>query len=89
MFYILRLKRDIRSMKTISVREMKAHWSQVEKMVANGEVIEVLNRGKPRVRLVPAGGIQHVVWDDHLATAIPNKGLSVEETVAKDRGGRW
>jgi hypothetical protein len=30
-----------------------------------------------------------VVWDDHLATAIPNKGLSVEETLAKDRGGRW
>jgi len=48
-----------------------------------------LNRGKPRVRLVPAGARQQVVWDDHLATAIPNKGHSVEKTIAKDRGGRW
>jgi prevent-host-death family protein len=76
-------------MKTITVREMKAHWSEVEKQVANGEIIEVLNHGKPRVRLVPAGGHRQVVWDDHLATAIPNKGVSVTETVARDRGGRW
>ncbi len=76
-------------MKTITVREMKAHWSEVEKQVANGEIIEVLNHGKPRVRLVPADGRQQVVWDDHLATAIPNKGVSVTETVARDRGGRW
>jgi antitoxin (DNA-binding transcriptional repressor) of toxin-antitoxin stability system len=54
-------------MKTITVREMKAHWSQVEELVANGEIIEVLNRGKPRVRLVPASGRQRVIWDDHLA----------------------
>jgi antitoxin (DNA-binding transcriptional repressor) of toxin-antitoxin stability system len=89
LFYILKLILDISVMKTISVREMKAHWSRVEEMVANGEVIEVLNHGKPRVRLVPAGGLQRVVWDDHLATAIPNKGVTVEETIARDRGGRW
>jgi antitoxin (DNA-binding transcriptional repressor) of toxin-antitoxin stability system len=89
MFYTLSLVVDIGSMKTISVREMKAHWSRVEELVANGEVIEVLNRGKPRVRLVPAGGMQRVVWDDHLATAVPNKGATVEETVARDRGRRW
>lgn len=76
-------------MKTMTVREMKAHWSQVEKLVANGEIIEVLNRGKPRVRLVPAGGRPRVIWDDHLATAIPNKGASATETVDRDRGGRW
>jgi len=76
-------------MKTITVREMKAHWSLVEEQVANGEIIEVLNRGKPRVRLVPAGGHQRVVWDDHLATAIPNKGVSATETISRDRGGRW
>jgi hypothetical protein len=45
-----------------------------------------LNRGKPRVRLVPAGGRQRVIWDDHLATAIPNKGASATETVDRDRG---
>ena len=76
-------------MKTITVREMKARWSLVEEQVSNGEIIEVLNRGKPRVRLVPAGGRQRVVWDDHLATAIPNKGVSATETISRDRGGRW
>lgn len=76
-------------MKTVSVREMKAHWARIEEQVANGEVIEVMNRGKPRVRLVPAGGRKQVVWEDHLATAIPHKGASAEETVARDREGRW
>lgn len=75
--------------KSISVREMKAHWARVEALVANGEVIEVLNRGKPTVRLVPAGGRKRVVWDDHLATAIKNAGVSAEETVRRDREGRW
>jgi len=76
-------------MKTISVREIKAHWAQVEKRVANGEVIEVLNRGNPTVRLIPASGREQVVWDDHMATAIPGRGLSAEETVSRDREGRW
>jgi prevent-host-death family protein len=75
-------------MKTMSVREMKAHWAQVEREVANGEVIEVLNRGKPTVRLVPATGRKQVVWDDHLATAAPSKGRSAEETISFDREGR-
>ncbi|NDG71177.1 MAG: hypothetical protein EBY32_07700 [Proteobacteria bacterium] len=76
-------------MKTMTVREMKAHWSQVEQLVANGEIIEVLNRGTPRVRLIPAGGRPRVIWDNHLATAISNKGASATETVDRDRGGRW
>ena len=73
----------------IVTREMKVYLSQGEKLEAHGEIIEVLNRGKLRVRLVPAGGCQRVIWDDHLATAIPNKGASAMETVDRDRGGRW
>lgn len=73
----------------IVTREMKVYLSQGEKLEANGEIIEVLNRGKLRVRLIPAGGRQRVIWDDHLATAIPNKGTSTTETVDRDRGGRW
>jgi antitoxin (DNA-binding transcriptional repressor) of toxin-antitoxin stability system len=68
---------------------MKAHWARVEALVANGEIIEVLNRGRPTVRLIPAGGRKRVVWDDHLATAIKNSGVSAEETVRRDREGRW
>ena len=73
----------------IVTREMKVYLSQGEKLEAHGEIIEVLNRVKLRVRLIPAGGRQLVIWDDHLATAIPNKGTSTTETVDRDRGGRW
>lgn len=76
-------------MKTITVREMKAHWSEVETQVRNGETFEVINRGRPTVRIVSATPRRILVWDDHLATAIPASGRSAEETVATDREGRW
>jgi antitoxin (DNA-binding transcriptional repressor) of toxin-antitoxin stability system len=76
-------------MKTVSVREMKAQWAEIEAQVACGETFEVLNRGKPVVRIVPANPRQIVKWDNHLATAIPAKGKTGQETVAADREGRW
>jgi len=76
-------------MKTITVREMKAHWSEVEAQVRDGETFEVINRGRPTVRIVPAAPRRILVWDDHLATAIPSAGRSAEETVDADREGRW
>jgi prevent-host-death family protein len=76
-------------MKTISVREMKAHWSEIEAQVRNGETFEVVNRGRPTVRIVPAAPRPVLVWDDHLATAISRPGRSAEETVNTDREGRW
>lgn len=78
-----------RAMKTISVREMKAQWSEVEAQVRAGEVFEVLNRGRPTVHIVPATPRRVLKWDDHLATAIPAAGRSAEETVRADRDGRW
>jgi antitoxin (DNA-binding transcriptional repressor) of toxin-antitoxin stability system len=76
-------------MKTMSVRDMKAHWSEVEAQIRAGETIEVLNRGKPSVRIVPAAPRKITDWDDHLATAIPGSGRTAEEAVATDREGRW
>lgn len=76
-------------MKTITVREMKAHWSEVEAQVRAGETFEVINRGRPTVQIVAAAPRPILVWDDHLATAIPASGRSVEETLAADREGRW
>jgi prevent-host-death family protein len=76
-------------MKTISVREMKARWSEVEAQVRDGETFEVINRGRPTVRIVPAAPRRIPVWEDHLATAIPASGRSAEETIAVDREGRW
>jgi prevent-host-death family protein len=76
-------------MKTISVREMKAHWPEVERQVQDGETFEVLNRGRPAVRIVPAHPRKVLKWDDHLATAIPAKGKSTDETIRADRETRW
>ncbi len=75
--------------KTISVREMKAHWATVEKQVREGDTFVVLNRGRPSVRLVPAEPRRVLEWDDHLATALIAKGRTGEETVNSDREGRW
>lgn len=80
---------DTLVMKTITVREMKAHWAEVERQVQHGETFEVLNRGRPAACIVPACGRRVVKWDDHLATAVPNKGRSAEETIRADREGRW
>ena len=76
-------------MKTITVREMKAQWAEVESQVQAGEVFLVLNRGRPTVRIVAAQPRQVLKWDDHLATAVKAKGKSAEETVRADREGRW
>ncbi len=76
-------------MKTISVREMKAHWAEVESQVKNGETFEVVNRGRPTARIVSASPRSVLHWDDHLATAIPVKGAPGEKAVRADREGRW
>ena len=76
-------------MKTISVREMKANWSLIEEQVRAGEFFKVVNRGRPTVHIVAATPRRILKWDNHLATAIPAKGRSAEETVAADREGRF
>lgn len=76
-------------MKTITVREMKAHWAEVERQVQAGEILEVLNRGRPTVRIIPARPRRVLKWDDHLATAVKGGGKSAEQTVSADRDGRW
>lgn len=75
--------------KRISIREMKASWSEVERQVRNGETFEVLNRGRPAAMIVPPRPERVAVWDDHLATAIAGTGHTVEEAVREDRQGRW
>ena len=76
-------------MKTISIREMKAHWAEVERQVRRGETFEVLNRGRPAAMIVPPQPRAVLKWDNHLATAVPARGKSVEEVVRADREGRW
>jgi len=76
-------------MKTVTVREMKAHWSDVEAQVRDGEIFEVLNRGKPTVHIIPATPRRVLKWDNHLDTAITTPGTSAEDTVRADRDGRW
>ncbi len=76
-------------MKFISVREMKANWAEIERQVKQGETFEVLSRGKPSVRIIPATPREVLKWDDHLATALKAGGRSGEEAVDLNRGGRW
>ena len=71
------------------MRELKAHWAEVERQVRNGETFEVLNRGKPAALIVPPRPRRVVNWDDHLATAAEAKGRTAEETVRADREERW
>ena len=75
-------------MKKISVREMKANWAEVEAQVKDGETFEVLNRGKPTVRIIAATPEKVLKWEDHLATAVKGKGRSAEAVVRQDRDGR-
>ena len=85
----MKIKRQLVCVKTISVREMKANWSAVEAQVREGETFEVINRGRPSVRILPAMPRKILEWEDHLETAIPSAGRPAEETVAADREGRW
>lgn len=74
-------------MKSITVREMKAHWAAVESQVRDGVTFEVLNRGKSTVRIVPAKPAPVLAWEDHLLTAAAGVGSLTEDLVAEDRGG--
>ena len=76
-------------MKTVSVREMKAHWADIERQVANGEIFEVLNRGKPAARIIAPNPRKILKWTSHLDQAIKAKGQSGSDTVVEQRGERW
>jgi len=76
------------NMKTVSVREMKAQWAEIEKQVKRGETFEVLYHGKPSVRIIPDEPRSVLKWDDHLATALRAEGIKGAEAVRLDREGR-
>lgn len=76
-------------MKTVSVREMKENWAEIERQVQQGEIFEVLNRGKPAVRIVPATPRSVLKWEDHLKSALKAGGHTGAEAVDANRGGRW
>jgi antitoxin (DNA-binding transcriptional repressor) of toxin-antitoxin stability system len=83
-------KHYILRMKTISVTEMKTHWSQVESDVLEGATLLVMNHGRPAAQISPPGKMAAILeWEDHLSSAIPNRGESVVETLRADREGRW
>ena len=75
-------------MKTITVKELKAHWATIESEVRAGETFEVLNRGRVAAHIVPPRPRPVVAWPDHLATALRNDGTKGSEIVAAQRHGR-
>ena len=66
-------------MKTITVRELKTHWSDIERRTREGESFLVLNRGRPSARVLPAGPQEVLRWDDHLKTAVQSAGSTAEK----------
>lgn len=72
-------------MKTITVKDLKAHWAQIEAQVKAGESFEVLNRGKVAAHVVPATPRQVLQWPDHLATAHTNTGRKGSDIVRGHR----
>lgn len=75
-------------MKTITVKELKAHWATVESEVRLGETFEVLNRGRVAAHIVPARPRPVVAWPDHLSTALQNDGTKGADIVVSHRRGR-
>ena len=75
-------------MKTITVKELKAHWATIESQVRAGETFEVLNRGRVAAHIVPPRPRPVLAWPDHLATALRNDGTKGWDIVASQRSGR-
>ena len=75
-------------MKSITVKDLKANWAQVEAQVKAGETFEVLNRGKVAAHIVPATPRQVLRWPDHLANAHKNTGRKGSDIIREHREGR-
>ena len=75
-------------MKTITVKELKAHWSKIESQIKSGETFEVLNRGKVAAHIVPAKPREVLQWPDHLGTAHRNTGKKGSDLIREQRDGR-
>ena len=61
-------------MKTITVKDLKAHGAKIEAQVRARETFEVLNRGKAAAHVDPTIPRQVLRWPDHLAAAHKNTG---------------
>lgn len=75
-------------MKTITVKDLKAHWASIEAQVKAGESFEVLNRGRVAAHIVPAMPRQVLRWPDHLATAHGNRGRKGSDIIREHREDR-
>jgi antitoxin (DNA-binding transcriptional repressor) of toxin-antitoxin stability system len=72
-------------MKTITVKDLKANWAQIEAQVKAGESFEVLNRGKVAAHVVPPTPRHVLKWPDHMATAHENTGTKGSDIIREHR----
>ena len=83
----------------VGVRELKQHLSEYLDRAANGEVVQVTERGVPKVQIVPipgAGAMQVGVEEGWLRPASSSSGLqpirrvegrrSIADVLLEDRG---
>ena len=72
-------------MKTITVKDLKANWAQIEAQVNAGETFEVLNRGRVAAHVVPATPRPVLRWPDHVATAHKGTGRKGSDIIREHR----
>jgi len=73
-------------MERIGVRELRQHASRYLALVANGESLEVTDRGRPVALLVPVGGDE---WQGLLASgrvSLPADGADIVDEAPSDFG---
>ena len=84
------------TMKTATVRDLRNHYTGILRWIASGEVVQIIQRGKPVARLVPEIPDMDTRIDWSLSPAMhrdrsKEKKLSAEEslTLIREAGGQW
>jgi len=73
-------------MKSVSLRHMQHHLSDVMRQVDQGQEVVVTRRRRPIARLVPVASAAHrVAWPDFAARAPGIKGKPLSATLLADR----
>jgi len=73
-------------MKSVSLRQIQHHLSEVLRLVDHGEEVVVTRRNRPIARLMPLQPAPvHLEWPNFAARALSLKGRGLSQTVLDER----
>lgn len=72
-------------MKTVSLRQMQHHLSDVMRAVDQGQEVVVTRRRRAVARLVPIKAASPLIWPDFAARSVRLQGPPLSETILADR----